>query len=372
VTRRHPSCRSPTSDERFATSMMGMLGCARALLSIGAVLVPLAAWPESDASSGCGMPAPSGGIHTLVHAGITRTYGLRVPSGYASKRPARLVLVFHGWGADEGEFLNDPTVVEESSRRGYILVAPRGLGSGAPDQSNNSWTFRGSATGIVSEGHTRSAICDASVTPNYTYPSCRNGRAQNSCSWTQCQDDDVDFVLALITHIEASLCVDRHHIFAAGGSNGGMFTWEVGQNPRTAPLLRAIASIVGLPHRGDLRPPGRRDDLPVLLISGLTDRTVPPGNWDDTRYTTTSNDQDRFYYTGATAIVKRWAQADRCTTAQSEHAFNMGYQNVECRTYCAAGDRAPPEVLDCRAPMGHDYGLNWSWRLILDFFDQWS
>lgn len=101
----------------------------------------------------------------------------------------------------------------------------------------------------------------------------------------------------------------------------------------------------------------------MLLITGRSDNTVPPGNWDDSAYTTASNDQDRFYHTGATAIVKRWAQADSCSTARNDQSFNTGYADLDC----GAPGRAWPKVLDCRAPMGHDYDLSWSW-LVMDFF----
>jgi hypothetical protein len=40
-------------------------------------------------------------------------------------------------------------------------------------------------------------------------------------------------------------------------------------------------------------------------------------------------------------------------------------------TYCPA-DAGWPAVLDCRADMGHTYGLSWSWALTLDFFDAQS
>ena len=348
-------------------------GIRDALLCGAAALGSLSAWAGSAAagSPGCGSPAPVAGIYTMMHEGVARTYALSVPSGYDRHRPARLVLVFHGWGGDEREFLDDPTVVGESDRRGYVVAAPRGLGSGAPDNSRNSWTFRGSATGVVGAGHGRAPICDASITPDYTYASCRNGRAKNSCSWTQCQDDDADFVKALVRHLEGTLCIDEQHVFASGGSNGGMFAWELGQNPTTAPMFRAIAPIIGLPHRGDLRPPARHGGLPVLLITGRSDTTVPPGPWDDAAYTTTSNDSDRYHYTGATAIIKRWAQADGCRTASHERRFDTGHAAADCRTYCGAAEPAWPRVLDCRAPMGHDYDLSWSWKLVLDFFDRW-
>jgi poly(3-hydroxybutyrate) depolymerase len=316
------------------------------------------------------------GTYTMTHRGVARTYELFVPGGYSNKIPARLVIVFHGWGGDEKEFMGDRTVIGESNARGYIVVAPRGIGSGPPDNRKNSWTFRGSATGLAGAGGNpgvrgeESAICDTAMTPTYTYPSCRRGTARNTCSWTQCQDDDVDFVVTLARHLEAKMCVDATHVFAAGGSTGGMFTWELGQNPRSAPLFKAIAPLIGLPHRGYLDGPGKPGGTPVILITGRNDDTVPPGAWDDPGYTTTSNDRDRFYYTGATAISKVWAAAAGCDTRGNEASFNSGYPQADCRSYCAANASGWPAVLDCRAQMGHEYGLSWSWKLILDFFDR--
>jgi len=344
--------------------------CASSLLCILSACCAANALAAVAGTPGCGSVAPPSGSYTIAHGGLSRSYLLKMPSSYDATRATRLVLVFHGWGGDESEFLNDPTVVAESSRRGYVVVAPRGIGSGLPDNRNNSWTFRGSATGVIAAGPTRIATCDASITPNYTYPSCSKGRALNSCSWTQCQDDDVGFVRTLIEHLETTLCVDTRHVFAVGGSNGGMFTWELGANPRTAALFRAIAPIIGLPHRGDLRPPGVNGGLPVILITGTSDNVVPPGAWDDPSYTTTSNEHDRFYYTGATAIVRRWSAAAGCAIGKRETPVRAGYPQADCRAYCAATDGSWPQVLDCRAPMGHDYQLNWSWKLVMDFFDR--
>jgi poly(3-hydroxybutyrate) depolymerase len=129
-----------------------------------------------------------------------------------------------------------------------------------------------------------------------------------------------------VSEIKTKLCLDTTRIFAAGGSNGGMLTWELGQNASSAPIFRAIAPIIGLPHRGYLDAPGKLNGMPVLVITGTRDTTVPPGAWEDAGHTMT-RDSDRYYYTGAS---------------------------------------------DCRALMGHDYGLGWSWKLILDFFDAHS
>lgn len=324
----------------------------------------------------CGVPGLSNGTFTMSNQGISRTFRVQLPAGYNVNVPSKLILAFHGWGGDENEFLSNSTVAGEASARGYVVVAPRGLGSGAPDFSYNSWTFRGSATGLDGDGLNPTvsgdtdAICDNVLTPDYAYPSCAN-TAANTCSWTHCQTDDVAFVLALVDHLKANLCIDSTNIFATGGSNGGMFVWELGQNSRTATTFRAIAPLVGLPHRAYLSGKGTSGALPALLITGTLDKTVPPGAWNDASFTTTSNGSDRYYYTGATAITKVWATAHGCSTTGTAVAFNDGYTKTDCRTYCSS-DSGWPRVLDCRLRMGHTYSFGATWPLILDFFDRHS
>jgi polyhydroxybutyrate depolymerase len=339
-------------------------------------------------SAGCGQTLASG-TYRMTNQSVNRTYRVFVPSRYRRGTAFPLVMVFHGWGGDENEFLGDNTVRALADRRGYIVVAPRGLGSATPDSKRNSWSFRGSTTGLAGTAAdgapsapvtSGAAICDATRTPNYSYPSCKNV-ARNTCSWTQCQADDVAFAVALVNEVESRLCVDTARVFATGGSNGGMFTWELGQNAASAPVFRAIAPLIGLPHRGYLDPPGKASGLPVLVITGTHDTTVPPGAWESTGFTTTG-DGDAYYYTGATAIVRRWGTANSCSFRGAPAAsFSTGAGQADCRTYCdnagagRSGNLAGvrwPNVLDCRAPMGHDYSFAWSWKLILDFFDAHS
>ncbi len=119
----------------------------------------------------------------------------------------------------------------------------------------------------------------------------------------------------------------------------------------------------------------------MLVITGTQDTTVPPGAWEDTGPTTTS-DGDRYYYTGASAITQRWGNINRCPhTGTPAVSFKLGTAHADCRTYCArdaagwSGDSAGigwPNVLDCRAQIGHTYDFAWSWKLVLDFFDAHS
>ena len=346
-----------------------------------ALLAPILA-AAADPSAGCGHSLASG-TYSLSDQGVTRRYRIHVPSRYDPAIARPLVLVFHGWGGDENEFLGEAVVGSLADARGYIVVAPSGLGAGAPDSRRNSWSFRGSTTGVAGAGGgdatevASSPICDATRTRDYTYPSCA-GTARSTCSWTQCQADDVAFTMALLAEVEGALCVDRARVYATGGSNGGMFTWNLGQDARSAPRLRAIAPIIGLPHRGYVDPPATRGRLPVLVVTGRQDPTVPPGSWEDAGPTTT-RDGDRYYYTGATAMTRRWGDANGCAyQGASAREFDAGTRRADCRTYCAAdpagwSEGKPgvgwPNVLDCRASMRHEYDLGWSWKLVLDFFD---
>lgn len=367
------------------------MNVTHALTRCGLLAITVLAPPwvgAATASAGCGKMLASGN-YRMTDQNVTRSYRVFVPSAYKPSRPLPLVMVFHGWGGNENEFLDDSNVRKLSDQRGYVVVAPRGLGSNAPDANPNSWSFRGSTTGLAGAGEAGAsptpqavgaAICDPTRTPNYTYPSCKS-IARNTCSWTQCQADDVAFTIALVKEIESKLCVDTDRVFAAGGSNGGMFTWELGQNAASAPIFRAIASLIGLPHRGYLDPPGKSGGMPVLVITGTHDTTVPPGAWEGTTYTTTA-DGGRYYYTAASAITQSWGAANGCPYRGTPAvAFDTGIAQADCRTYCSGNatgwSKGPagaawPNVLDCRAPTGHTYSFTWAWRLILDFFDAHS
>ena len=330
----------------------------------------------ADPGSACGKPGLSSGTYTMMHDGKTRSFRVHVPTNYNKEVKTPLITIFHGWGGNENEFLDNATVTSLADERNYILVAPRGLGSGPPDNSFNSWSFSGSTSGLDGDGANAAvpadtaAICDYDMTEDYSYPSCADQKS-NTCSWTQCQANDIDFVLSLIEKVKGDLCVDTDRIFATGGSNGGMFTWELGQNPLSATAFRAIAPLIGLPHRAYLNSKGKPDDLPALLITGTQDTTVPPGAWDDPSFTITSNGSDRYYYTGATAITRSWAKSHGCKHDEPAVAFDDGFENVDCRSFCSA-DIGWPRVLDCRVEMGHSYEFDWSWELILNFFDAHS
>ena len=335
--------------------------------------------PQSNGSQGvdngsCPATNWDAGSMSITHNGIERQMRVFIPSSYKSDTPSPLILAFHGWGGDENAFLGNETVRSQLDENNYIMIAPVGLGSS--ESSAASWSFRGSTTGLDGDGtnslieNDSEKICDTNSTPNYTYSSC-SGVAENTCSWTQCLDDDLSFVTSLVTQAQENLCVDSDRIFATGGSNGGMFVWDLGINESTAGIFRAIAPIIGLPHRGYLDQPIKPDGLPVILVTGMLDTTVPPGNWDDKSFTTTTNGES-YYYTGATSIAEKWAEALDCDTSVPPTTTSMSVASaLECRSwnFCRDTNSYPP-VLDCRgSQMGHTYNFGESWPLVMEFFN---
>ena len=332
----------------------------------GFALTEISSAAAGGGNTACTSAWPSGD-YTLERDGVTRSFRVHVPDNPGIAGPYPMVVVFHGWGGDEEEFLK-PTVINEADARGYVVVAPKGLGSEEPGDYPASWSFSGSTSGL--DGTPESGpICDDARTQDYTYSSCAEV-AENGCSWTQCTDDDIAFAVDLVDTVSNNLCVDADRVYAVGGSNGGMFVWDLARHESSATVFSAIASLIGMPHRGYLDPPVLSRGMPAILITGKNDPTSPPGDWGDRAFTTTS-DGDYFYYTGATAITEVWANAHRCDTTVAASVFDAGVTEAECRawSYCDGASAWPP-VMDCRHEIGHRYGLSWSWPLILDVFEQ--
>ena len=80
------------------------------------------------AGVGCSGPSRTAGEYTLNSQSVERAFRVHTPTDYASETEYPLIIAFHGWGGDTGEFLDNAVVRSESDRRGYIVVAPLGLG----------------------------------------------------------------------------------------------------------------------------------------------------------------------------------------------------------------------------------------------------
>ncbi|MBT5054047.1 MAG: hypothetical protein HOM69_12555 [Gammaproteobacteria bacterium] len=333
----------------------------REIAMVGFLLAPLL----SDAS--CDRPKFSDGLQTLQMGTMERYFRIVYPANYSDQAHNPLVILLHGWGGDEDSFLDQDALRRTADARGVVLVAPRGLGSGAPDFGNNSWAFSGSGTGVTEAGM---PICDPEGTPDYRYPSCKASNvSKTTCAWTHCQTQshtDFDFLVALLTRLEIEQCIDSDRLYLMGGSNGGNLIWDVAREPRLGNKLAAIASWIGLPHQSYLAPAKAASLPPALLITGTKDKTDPPGAWDDFAVTTTSNQTDRYYYESASATIRAWSTASGCRVGAVAAPVDAPAP-FDCRAYCP-GERQNVRALDCRLEMGHEYREADAWPLTLDFF----
>ena len=103
---------------------------------------PGVAYPSGGCSATTGLMTDSDS-YTLQFNNTERLYRVYVPEAYSTTSASPLVMLFHGWGGGQNEFIGDAIVTREADQKGFILVAPVGLGSGEPDNSFNSWTFSG-------------------------------------------------------------------------------------------------------------------------------------------------------------------------------------------------------------------------------------
>jgi len=336
-------------------------------------------------SLGCGNDDyPSNGGFTLKSKeGIDREYRLYKPPNYDPNSPHKLLLAFHGWGESSNAFLYHRKFKTNAKKYGFIVASPSGLSDNQYNLGDvwmkyRSWTFSGSSSGINEAGN---PICATpSSRPSYNYNSCSQGQGNsNNCAWTHCASDDAQFTLDLVKHLGSSLCIDESNVFAMGGSNGGMFTWELGQNPVTAGTFRAIAPLIGLPHEGFLVGKGKPGDLPVILMTGMRDKTVPPGQWGDNEPTESYDGGKGYFYESATAVTMKWS-ADHGCGVQGEprtlkkRRYGLKARGFRCKSWCVDGpEDTLPLVVDCRKKtLGHDYNIAQTSAAIFQFFEHHS
>ena len=113
------------------------------------------------------------GRHTLG----TRTYSLALPRADGRRHP--MVVLFHGYASSAAGIDADTSLDKLGTARGDIVVTPDG------SSNPKTWNFISGASGSAA--------------------------------------DDFDFIDALVAHLEQSLCVDAHHVYAAGHSAGSAF-----------------------------------------------------------------------------------------------------------------------------------------------------
>jgi polyhydroxybutyrate depolymerase len=176
-------------------------------------------------SAGCGSPFAATGtvVETIQAPDGERSYRLHVPTGYNNRRPAPLVLNFHGYAQSAEQQEAYSGLVPLSDSTGFILVTPEGSGSPA------GWDI----AGVYNDDGT----------------------------------DDIVFVGNLVAHLSDVLCIDQARVFATGHSNGAEMASQLAcQEPQ---LIAAFAPVSGAVYQGC-----EGAGVPMIAFQGTADWNV--------------------------------------------------------------------------------------------------
>ncbi len=172
--------------------------------------------------------------HSIIFAGLERTYLLHIPSSYIRSTPMPLLIVLHGGGGtgERMEKLTQGGFNRFSDKDGFLVVYPDGI--------EKNWN----------DGR-----------ENVKYRAHRE------------KIDDVGFIASLIEHLTVEHPIDKKRVYVTGISNGAMMSFRLGCE--LSERIAAIAPVAGampenLPSRCS---PSRQ--IPVLMISNTEDRLVP-------------------------------------------------------------------------------------------------
>lgn len=195
-------------------------GLARSVLLFGGCFITLAVAGFSGAAA-----ADDKG--QLVVKGVTRSYVLHVPAATPPSDGFPVIMVFHG-GGGRGASIQKLTKLDDlADARGFIAVYPDGV--------DKHWN---------------------------------DGR-----STIKNPQDDVGFVAALLDRLAANYAIDRHRVFAAGISDGALFSERVGCE--LSDRFAGIAAVAGSLPVDLVSQCHPAKAIAVLQISGNADPIMP-------------------------------------------------------------------------------------------------
>jgi polyhydroxybutyrate depolymerase len=219
---------------------------------------------------------------TLVYRGVTRTYDLRVPTGYDGTTPVPLVLDLHGLGSNKAQQRAVSGLAPRADTEGFAIAWPNGTGSGAA----NSWNG----------GFCCGAAADEDV-------------------------DDTGYLRSLVDAIAQEVVVDRRRVYATGISNGGAMTQRLACEAAdvfaaAAPLAFPIG-LLPIESCAPSRP------IPVLTFQGTTDVLVPY--------------EGAGPFPSALESFTHWRTEGGCGSGEVEESTVSGDSDCAVDTSCAPG-----------------------------------
>jgi len=288
-----------------------------AIIGLVAAAVATIGCARADVYAVTGAPRPDGGAgdadtppltcssavlppgdtsHTVQVGSVSRTYVLHVPTAYDGKKPAPLVLDFHGIGGSGSSELASSPYPARLDPEGVIMAFPDGL------------------KGPAGTGWNVGPCCVAGV-------------------------DDVAFARALVAQIEAIACVDLARVYAVGVLTGGGMAHAVACH--AADVFAAAA-----PAAFDLLAENVNDCVPqrpitVISFRGTADSRVPYQGGPSSLVPGMP-----ITFLGAQATFEAWAKIDGCAGAPSAADANG------CASY--AGCQGAVEVTLCTKQGGQE------------------
>ena len=217
--------------KRFAVMMIltasAFAAAARPLTALRPSSQP--ATSSRPAATTSGPLVPGDQLRGVVVDGAGRTFIVYVPPGLDLKKPAPVVLVFHGAWANARTQVAFSGLNRKADEANFVAVYPNGSGA---DDRRLFWNAFGPA----------------------------GGRSP----------DDVKFVAAILDDLARSMDLDARRVFATGMSNGGMMCYRL-----AAELSDRIAAIAPVSGTLCIDNPKPKRPVPVVHFHGTADGIVP-------------------------------------------------------------------------------------------------
>ena len=175
---------------------------------------------------------PGDTTHSIVYAGLERTYLLHIPASFDAVRATPLVLAFHGIGLNAEEMARISGLSEQADTSGFIIAYPNGIGE------KKSWNG----------GH------------------CCGEAAKNNV-------DDVGFVRVLIDELATLVNIDPDRVYATGFSNGAIMVYRLAcELPDRIAAIGPVAATQILNDQEACQP---TRSVPIIHFHGTADRLNP-------------------------------------------------------------------------------------------------
>ncbi|MGB7538088.1 MAG: PHB depolymerase family esterase [Anaerolineales bacterium] len=232
----------------------------------------------------------------VVVGGVERSYLLYVPEIIRDAPAVPVVLVFHG-GLGRPENMPDVTRFNTlADAEGFAVAYPRGT-SRVEGVELDTWN---------------GGLC---------------------CGWAQVNNvDDVGFIRTLLDDLSGVVAVDPRRIFAAGLSNGAIFSYRLACE--MADRIAAIGPVSGTQNVSECHP---SQPVSVIHFHGTADRMVPlEGGYGE--------GASGFSFAPVKDSIGFWIEADRCSAMADRE--QTGSVTHEAHSDCADGAAVESYIIE--------------------------